>query len=239
MTAKHRFLWVTVATVFGMALTAQLGRWQLHRAAEKEARAAEYAARATLPVLDARSLAGPGVDPQLVYRHVQARGRWLPQYTVALDNRPMGGQPGFYIVTPLRLEDSATVILVQRGWVPRNFEDRTRLPPYETPEGVVDVEGRLAPSTTRLYELGQGQGGAIRQNLDIAQFRLETGLPLADAVIEQQGEAAGGLRRDWPAVDLGIDRHYGYAFQWFGLCALMAFLYVWYQFIRRPRQPQD
>lgn len=237
MSPKTQRVWITLATVAGMTVTALLGRWQLHRAAEKEGRAAEIAARATLPVIDARSVTGPGVDPSLLYRRVEARGHWLAKYTVALDNRPMDNQPGFYIVTPLQLDGAEGVILVQRGWVPRNFEDRTRLPPYATPEDSVVVQGRLAPSLARLYELGSGQGGLIRQNLDVAQFRLETGLPLADATVEQEGEASEGLRRDWPAIDLGVERHYGYAFQWFGLCALMAVLYVWYQFIRRPRQP--
>lgn len=239
MSARKGLLWITLATAAGMALTASLGRWQLHRAAEKEARAAEISARSELPVLDARSITANAAPPDasLMYRRVEARGRWLTRYTVALDNRPMHGQPGFYIVTPLQLEDGMGVILVQRGWVPRNFEDRTRLPGYTTPDGVVSVQGRLAPSPARLYELGTGQGGLIRQNLDIAQFRLETGLPLADGVLEQTTSVPDGLQRDWPAIDLGVERHYGYAFQWFGLCALMAILYVWYQFIRRPRPP--
>jgi surfeit locus 1 family protein len=47
---------------------------------------------------------------------------------------------------------------------------------------------------------------------------------------------ADGLRRDWPVVDAGLGKHYGYAFQWFGLSALFAGLYVWFQLLR-PRRP--
>jgi cytochrome oxidase assembly protein ShyY1 len=37
----------------------------------------------------------------------------------------MSGQVwAFYVVTPLLLEGSGAVVLVQRGWAPRNFVDR-------------------------------------------------------------------------------------------------------------------
>ena len=33
-----------------------------------------------------------------------------------------------------------------------------------------------------------------------------------------------------------VQKHYGYAFQWFALAAGIAFLYVWHRFIR-PAKP--
>ena len=51
-----------------------------------------------------------------------------------------------------------------------------------------------------------------------------------------QADAPGivddGLLRKWPRPAADIHKHYGYAFQWFGLCALMSVLYVWFQLIR-------
>ena len=43
--------------------------------------------------------------------------------------------------------------------------------------------------------------------------------------------AGDGLRREWPLPALDVDRHYGYAFQWFALGALMTGLYVWFQLV--------
>jgi surfeit locus 1 family protein len=58
--------------------------------------------------------------------------------------------------------------------------------------------------------------------------------------VQQLGEpgaqAADGLLRDWPAPDAGLQKHYGYAFQWFALSALILGLYVWFQLIRPRRQ---
>jgi len=168
-----------------------------------------------------------------MHRRARVQGVWQAARTVYLDNRPMHGRIGFWVMTPLALQGANRVILVQRGWVPRNFGERTRLPAIATPAGLVTVEGRIAPPPARLYEFkGAAETGAIRQNLDLAAFSRETGLALfPDASLLQTGVPSEGLARDWPAPNLGVDTHYGYAFQWFGLCALVAGLYGWFQLI--------
>ncbi len=160
------------------------------------------------------------------------RGTWVPEGTVFLDNRQMNARVGFFVMTPLRLEGGG-VILVQRGWVPRNFTDRAALPAVDTPAGLVQIEGRMAPPPSKLYEPGTSSGGAIRQNVDLVQLSAETGLELLPVTLRQTGAASEGMDRQWPAADLGVDKHYGYAFQWFGLSALIAGLYLWFQVIRR------
>jgi surfeit locus 1 family protein len=169
-----------------------------------------------------------------LHRTVALRGTWVAERTVWLDNRPMDGHAGFFVVTPLRLAGSGGAILVQRGWAPRNQADRGQLPPLTTPTGAVEVTGRLAATPSRLYELGTGSGGAIRQNLDPAAFAVESGLALLPLTVVQTAPAGAddGLLRHWPAADLGLHKHYGYAFQWFALCALIVGLYVWFQLLR-------
>jgi surfeit locus 1 family protein len=49
----------------------------------------------------------------------------------------------------------------------------------------------------------------------------------------QTDPPAEGLSRDWPSVNLGVDKHYGYAFQWFALGGLIALLYGWFQIVKR------
>jgi surfeit locus 1 family protein len=159
-------------------------------------------------------------------------------HTVFLENRQMNGQPGFYAVTPLQLDDGSAV-LVQRGWVPRDLLDRTRVVAPPPPEGMVQVLGRIAPGPARLYEFDGAASGAIRQNLDVTSFARETGLPLRPLAVVQEDEAkpsGDGLLRLWPQPATGVEKHHGYAFQWFALCALIIGLYVWFQLIRPARR---
>src|SRR5690606_3469228 len=118
---------------------------------------------------------------------------WVRGASVYLDNRQMNGHPGFFLVTPLRLEGGGgRAVLVQRGWVPRNFMDRNEVPAIETPTGTVWIEGRLAPPPGKLYELGEAGTGAIRQNIDLAAFAQETGLSLLNvSVLQIRGDADG------------------------------------------------
>ncbi len=244
--ARTRFVAITLATLVALVVTASLGRWQLRRAADKEAYQTQLDARAALPPLDGRSVLAPpssAAHDALLHRTVALQGEWLPQYTVYLDNRQQHGRPGFYVLTPLHLEGGPSAsgqpqtVLVQRGWVPRNFESRTALPPVDTPAGLVQVHGRIAAQPARLMELqapADASGTSrIRQNLDTDSFAREIGQSLAALTVVQTGAASEGLARDWPVVGSGVEKHYGYAFQWFGLCGLIAILYVWFQIVRR------
>ncbi|MDO9315119.1 MAG: SURF1 family protein [Burkholderiaceae bacterium] len=223
-----------IATVVGVASTARLGIWQLDRAAQKVALQRSLDTRALLPVIDASMLADTtdaAADQQ--YRLTVVRGHWVPAATVFLDNRQMDGHPGFFVVTPLRLADSPRSVLVQRGWAPRDALDRTKVPMLPNEPGEVTVRGHIAPPPGRLYEFAGAASGAIRQNLELDAFAREFSLSLKPLSVVQDADGApqDGLSRQWTRPDIGIQKHYGYAFQWFALCALMTGLYVWFQLI--------
>lgn len=231
---------VLLATLAGVALTASLGVWQLGRAAQKQALLEARERQGALPPLQGQELyqsgQGSGGQQAWVHRRVVLQGRWLPEHTVFLDNRSLNGRAGFHVVTPLQLKDTSTVVLVQRGWAPRAYTDRSLLPPVQTPVEEVRVEGRLAPWPSRIYDFGEQESGAIRQNLDFALYRQQTGLPLMEISVQQTGAASEGLLREWPVIASGVEKHHGYAFQWFGLSALIALLYVWFQIVKPRRQ---
>ncbi|HWH82920.1 MAG TPA: SURF1 family protein [Burkholderiaceae bacterium] len=242
LSARGRAVVVLVATLVGVIVSANLGAWQLRRAAQKIALQEALESRAALPALAAADLARSAAqaEPQH-FRGAHLRGRWVAERSVFLENRQMGGRVGFYVVTPLQLDGSAQAVLVQRGWVPRDGRDRTRLPAVPTPAGAIELDGRIAPPPARLYEFAPSASGVIRQNLDLGEFAAETGLALLPLSV-QQGAASGpaddGLLREWPRPAVDVQKHYGYAFQWFALCALMAGLYVWFQLVR-PRRRRD
>ena len=175
----------------------------------------------------------PEAVPAQQHRRTVLTGRWLGEHTVFLENRQMEGRPGFFVLTPLELAPGDAV-LVQRGWVPRDPRDRTRVPAVPTPgEPAVQVAGVLMPPPARLYDFGDGGSGAVRQNLDLTAYAQEIGVALRPWSLQQQAEGApdDGLARRWPAQTLDIHKHHGYAFQWFALAALLTGLYVWFQLL--------
>ena len=236
---SFRAILVTLAALLGMAVTVSLGMWQLGRGAEKTALQAAKEQRLAMTELDGRGLqaitSGAEHDA-LMYRAMALKGLWLKEHTVFLENRQMNGHAGFFVMTPMRLDGSGHVVLVQRGWAPRAFNDRTALPRIETPEGLVEVKGTLAPWPSRLYDFGGVEQGAIRQNLDLNAYQSQTGLRFQNLSLIQTGSASEGLLREWPKVSSGVEKHHGYAFQWFGLSALIALLYVWFQIVQARRK---
>lgn len=232
LSPKSRFWLLTTAALLVAALTFSLGQWQLRRAAQKQNLQLAIEAQSNQSILKALDLADPNILKDAVHRRATLKGIWRADHTVFLDNRQMNGKTGLIAITPLVLDGTGQVILVQRGWVLRNFADRTKLPDIQTPAGPVTVRGRIAPPPSKLYEFKGPDNGRIRQNIDLTAFSREIALPLMPVSMVQMGPANEGLLRDWAAPNVGIDKHHGYAFQWFGLFALVVGLYVWFQMIQ-------
>jgi len=226
-----RFWLVTAAAVLVAGVTFSLGQWQLRRAAQKQNLQLAIETQSNQFILKAADLADPSVLKDAVHRRATLKGLWRADHTVFLDNRQMNGKTGLIAITPLVLDGTGQIILVQRGWALRNFTDRSALPDIQTPSELVTVRGRIAPPPSKLYEFKGVESGRLRQNIDIDAFSREIALPLMALSVVQTGPADDGLLRDWAAHNVGIDKHYGYAFQWFGLFALVLGLYVWFQLI--------
>jgi surfeit locus 1 family protein len=235
MALNARSLVVLLAALLGAGLTARLGVWQLDRAAQKTALQQTLDSRQALAPLPASALATDAAQAAAQQdRRIVVTGRWLAEHTVYLDNRQMDAREGFYVVTPLLLADGSAVA-VQRGWLPRNFLDRTQVSAPALPAGPVQVAGRIAPPPGRLYDFGGAPTGPIRQNLDLGAFAVEVGhalRPLSIVQLDGPLTPPDGLLRHWPHPAADVQRNYGYAFQWFAMATLILGLYAWFQLIR-------
>jgi cytochrome oxidase assembly protein ShyY1 len=229
MPMKFRFRWIPfIATVVAVALGVALGQWQTRRAAEKEQIETKLSERQSAPPLaiGVQPRAARDVD-ELEYRRVVVRGEFVRDRPIYLDNRPYQGVPGFYVLTPLKIAGSDLHVLVARGWTRRDPVDRTKVMAPAPPAGVVEVEGVVKRNAGHVMQLGRPEPlrpGAIVQNLDIAEFAQSSKLAMQPFVIEQLTDTRDQLVRDWPRPSAGVDKHRGYAFQWYALAAT-AFLF--------------
>ncbi|GAB3242725.1 SURF1 family protein [Chitinimonas naiadis] len=221
---KPRLL-IVIATVLFVALTVRLGFWQLDRGQQKAARASQMAAMDKLAAVGWQGETGEGVW----LRRYQVKGRWHPEAQIFLDNRLEAGRPGFHALAPLELADGRW-LLINRGWLPKVVG---QLPTAPLPEGEVRLLVRLVTPTQHYVELAADKtGGVVWQNLDWDRYRQMSKAPLA-AALAYQLDGKDGLSRNWPAPDLGVEKHYAYAGQWFLFAALAVALFIILHWKRR------
>lgn len=225
---------VTVATLLFVALTLSLSRWQFDRAAHKRALEARYEESAGLPPAELSSVDFSAGAGGLRYLRVRARGRFDPPGFFLVDNRVVRGVPGYWVVSPFRLEGAgAPAVLVARGWVPAGG-DRSRLPPVPPPApGVTGIVGRLVPDSSDAIELsGRTVTGLVWQNVKVAEMSDALGFGLLPMVLVLDSPAAGlepiGGRPDFKAANSVV-----YAWQWLSFALLAAGLYVGLNLRRR------
>lgn len=228
-------LWPTLAAVAGIALTLALGNWQFGRGNQKTALAerilsANSGAPIVLPAAEIKS-------EDVLWRRVEVHGRFEPKYTVFLDNRVSNGVVGYHVVMPLRIADSERYVLVNRGWI-AGTDSRSQLPQLATPLQEVTVKGLATVPSKRFLELSTKVAeGNVWQNLTLDRYRAAVPIAIQPIVIEQENDTGDGLRREWSEPDMGIQMHYGYAFQWFALAAVILIFYLVVHVRKRTQQP--
>lgn len=226
---RTRRLLAALAGVLGVALTLSLGHWQSRRAEYKlELQRQWDIAQHTEPIAATASTLH-NVATRVPVR-VRLTGRFRHGNSVWLDNRQNRGRPGFFVVTPFEIDGA--IVLVNRGWAARDPQDRLRLPAVGEPAGVLTIEGLALAELPRLLELGRAEESAswprVWQNLDRSAYERASGLSVAPFVVQQTSPTDDVLLRDWAAPDLGVDKHRGYALQWYSLAALIAALTLFF-----------
>ena len=233
-----------------MSIGIGAGLWQMSRAAGKIDKAEKLASQIALPPLNLNTKS-QWTLAEADSRRLVVEGAFLADQAIWLDNRPQPGAPaskagsgqsGFYVLMPFQVAGfDNTVIWVQRGWAPRNREDRLALPPINTPGGTLQIEGIGIAQPDRVFELGDGGVGGsgpvrIQQNLDLTKETERHRWQQIPFVLKQMSDSEkDGLMRNWTAAASGVERHYAYAFQWFAL-ALSAFLFWLIHGLLRIRQ---
>jgi surfeit locus 1 family protein len=212
---SSRSRWVGVAVLLLVsAVCARLGVWQLSRLHQRRAiNIAILRARTEPPI----SLDAPGArdSASLAYRRVIATGRYDRGRELVLRGQAYMGTPGVDVVTPLRLRDSDTALLVLRGFVPAADAVRADL-------GALDEPGEL--SVTGLAEpIGSGggqplvvEGSSTWARLDLRALQGALPYPVLPVALRQAPDSAlprYPRRLDAPEVDDGP--HLNYAVQWF------------------------
>jgi surfeit locus 1 family protein len=216
-----------LAALLGMMLFVYLGLWQSGKGDRLAVELAQRAARHQLgPVIVHSDL----LDAQALRdAPISVVGRYLPEQQFFLDNRQENGQAGVHVITPLQIEGTQTLILVNRGWVgwPNG---RGVLPVVSTPVGRITLTGLAAVPSTKEFFLMPKQVQAeskLWSRLDMKRAAAQLKSALQPVVLLQNSEdAQDGLIRHWEPPQDRVGLHRGYAFQWFGMAAALFVFYL-------------
>lgn len=163
------------------------------------------------------------------HRRVMVRGVFLVDRQGLLDNQVRGGQVGYDVLTPLRVEGRPGVLVVDRGWLPRGGR-RSDVPVWQTPDGEVTLIGYLhRPADVPLVtgDVTESFGSLwVVSEIGAAPLGEFLGMQVQPKVLRLAPESEHGFRRDWPVVAMTPQRHYGYAVQWFGLAGALLGIYL-------------
>jgi surfeit locus 1 family protein len=229
-----RWRWFTVGAFVVVATCVRLSLWQFDRLAVRTAAQALAAGRAESPpiAIDAPGTfadllaAQPAELSALVMRRASVRGTFDHEHDEALTMQVVDGRLGVRLLSPLRLGGEDGAVLIDRGWLPVDYDRPVKWTPFRT-RGPVTVEGRLRPGFRRAHTAGADRDDGLVADLDLEQIGGRLPYPLLRLVlvespaVDASTSEALPIKRELqpPQADLP---HLAYAVQWLAFAVIVA-----------------
>lgn len=222
----------SVAAVMAFAVLVSLGVWQLERKAWKEDLIATIEARLAAPpgALPAASAWRQLSAAQDEFKRVELRAAFLNDreahvFTNGSTMREAASGPGYWILTPARLDDGA-VVMVNRGFVPEGRQNPATRPDGELSGPLTMVGVVRWPERAGLFT----PAGDAKRNIwfarDSDEIAAAKGVSAAPFYVELESPAPpGGLPRAGRLHAALVNNHLGYAMTWLGLAAVLVGVY--------------
>ena len=214
--------------VIGFALVLQfagLGAWQVSRGLEKRAEQELFSDEAGFTHWSQ----GMSVRP---YQRLTASGTFDSDHQFLLDNIILNGRYGYYVVTPLVIDDTMPVLLVNRGWKEKSAGgiDTSAL---AVDAQALEIRGRAGSLPKAGYKMGDAiTPGSPWPKLavypELGDIAAELGREVQPFVLLMEPGDELGFVRHWIPEEMGPGRHFAYALQWFAMGAVLAVLLVWH-----------
>jgi len=220
---RSRFFIPASLIIATLVLLISLGFWQLDRADEKRA------------IEDQIASANSG-DVELVtsveflkdkeYYHVRLQGSYVGDKQFIYDNQIVDQISGYYVLTPLILKGTSKAVLINRGFIPWDGR-RDKLANVGIGEKTTEVKVQISIPVKRMeLKVSETTGGfpVLIQALDLDEMSTIASLDFASVVGLLNPESENGFVRKWEPYTGSIERHIGYAIQWFLMAFVLAFI---------------
>ena len=225
--------------LFALALIAgfaSLGRWQLQRAAEKQALLDQQAQ--LLANSAPQSLAELSRQSETRLASVEGRGKFTDSPVLMLDNQRRGDAVGVHVYRVFE-PFVGRALLVDLGWL--QLPPDRQLPVLAPISGEQRISGLLTPPPASGLALGPAYTQSTKQQwlltrVDLSALSQALHVDLAPRVLRLDPSLPIGYQRDLNLLTntLPPERHRGYAVQWFGLAFATLVTALFLSFRRRP-----
>ena len=213
--------------VVGAILVVQfvgLGIWQISRGLEKAHARDAFESQAGF----SSWADGMDIEPS---QKLRVAGRFDARRQLLLENIIVSGRLGYYVLTPLRVDERTPLLLVNRGWLEQGAPEADP-GVLGAPSTRLTVHGRAGALPRAGYRMGEAipaTDGWPKQALypTLDEVAAALGEPLQPFVLLMDPEDDAGFLRQWVPEQMGPGRHYAYAFQWFAMSVVLAGLLVW------------
>ncbi|MBU2676425.1 MAG: SURF1 family protein [Gammaproteobacteria bacterium] len=213
--------------VVGTLLVAQfagLGAWQISRGLEKRADQAAFRDETGFSAWQD----GMEIRP---YQRLKATGYYDNERQFLLENIIVNSRYGYYVLTPLMSQEDEPVLLVNRGWIPKERDDFD-VAVLTVPTTKLTVRGRAGSLPRAGYKMGDAinatpswpKAAVYPSHEEVAAA---LGAPIQPFVLLLDHEEQHGFFRHWVPTEFGPGKHFGYAFQWFAMGAVLSGLLIW------------
>lgn len=137
---KRPPLLALILTILAVAFLCRLGFWQLERLSWKAQVLAQIAAEEAKDPLSLR-LGVQDFEGEDGFVRGSVAGVFLHDKEIALLSQVQDGEVGYHLITPFKIKGTSEAVLVNRGWVPMNYIQRS----IDRPAGEQIITGFAAP----------------------------------------------------------------------------------------------
>lgn len=220
---KRTFILPSILIALTLWGLLSLGFWQLERADEKRVIQSSIIQAQSIP---AKIVTQVDALMQKEYHQVLLKGHYDNSKQFIYDNQIVNSNAGYYVLTPFVLEDK-TAILVNRGFIPWHG-NRYKLANITVSETNGTIQVMLVKPRERI-EFQQHNNTTfpmLIQSLNIDRLSQLSNYQLVPMLARLDIKSDNGFYRKWQPFYGSIDKHLGYAIQWFLMAIVLSVIAI-------------
>ncbi len=216
--------WGTILTVFGVFVLCSLGYWQLHRLQWKAEILADMDAQYEVDAPNTPVSLDFSSD-NVAFMRGYITGIFDYDKSIMLQPRVHDGEVGYHVITPFIVEeDIYSWILVNRGWVPFDWEKQS-----STAGGEVKIVGMLRrPPKVSSFVPDNNPDEDMWYKVDVEQIAKTKGIEgVSPNIFYVEDDANGDKYPIASATRVEVNNnHAQYALFWFSMAVAMIAIYL-------------